>query len=246
MAEKDDLDYPRVMVFDISFLGVQMSVAHESLSPAPLVGAPQEIRNQLEKSKAQKVIVLSVDDVDLKGTDILADHLQSLVTFLRSEQLEQNQQAFKTLVNVFLPKVPPPPNLIREAKMAGRARHAVLKGADWLTAAQLAEIAGLSTSNPSTQPNKWKRQKQIFAIHHNGTDYFPGYALDPATGYRPYKSLKSILEVFGDEKDGWGLAFWFLANNSFLGGHKPQDLLATDPERVLAAAKDEMEPVAHA
>lgn len=223
-----------------------MSVVHESLTPAPLVGAPREIRRQLEKSKAQKVIVLSVDDADLKQTDLLAETLQTLVAFFKSSQVEQDRQTFRTLVNALLPKAPPSPNLIREAKMAGRARKAVLEGADWLTAAQLAEIAGLSASNPSTQPNKWKRQKQIFAIHHNGTDYFPGYALDPATGYRPYKSLKPILEVFGDEKDGWGLAFWFLANNSFLGGCKPQDMLVADPDRVLAAARDEMEAVAHA
>lgn len=80
---------------------------------------------------------------------------------------------------------------------------------------------------------------------HNGVDYFPGYGLDPEAGYLPRKSLKSILEVFGDEKDGWGLAFWFLSANSFLGDRRPQDVLATNPERVMAAAKDEMATVAH-
>ena len=36
------------------------------------------------------------------------------------------------------------------------------------------------------------------------------------------------------------LAFWFSALNSFLDDERPQDVLATDPERVIAAAKDEM------
>ena len=42
------------------------------------------------------------------------------------------------------------------------------------------------------------------------------------------------------------LAGWFLAVNSVLGGRRPQDLLATKPERVIAAAQDEMDAVARA
>jgi hypothetical protein len=52
--------------------------------------------------------------------------------------------------------------------------------------------------------------------------------------------MADILKIFGDVKDGWGLAFWFAGLNSFLDDERPQDVLATDPERVIAAAKDEM------
>jgi hypothetical protein len=55
----------------------------------------------------------------------------------------------------------------------------------------------------------------------------------------------NILRVFGDTKDSWGLAFWFAGLNSFLDDQRPQDLLAADPERVIAAAKDEVEGVQH-
>ena len=48
-----------------------------------------------------------------------------------------------------------------------------------------------------------------------------------------------------DAKDGWGLAYWFASANSFLGGKRPQDVLLESPERVLAAAADEMAEVAH-
>lgn len=129
--------------------------------------------------------------------------------------------------------------------MLARSRKAVLEGADWLTAAQVAELAGLSATNPSTQPNKWKRQRQIFAVHHNGVDYFPGYGLDPQTGWRPRKAMKQVLEVFGDGKDGWGLAYWFGSASSFLGGRRPQDVLATEPGQVVAAARDEIQAAVH-
>jgi len=211
----------------------------------PLVGTPQQVWHQLEQSHAAQVIALPVQVADARRAGLLGETLGSVATLIELKLREQDEQVFNTLVNAVLPKAPPSPNLIREAVMVGRIRRAVLEGADWLTANQVAQLAGLSASNPSTQPNKWKRQRQIFAIHHNGVDYFPGYALDPATGYRPRKSLKPILEVFGDEKDGWGIAGWFLALNSFLGARKPQDLLASEPQKVLDAAIDEMQDIAH-
>ncbi|MGY3505077.1 hypothetical protein [Bradyrhizobium sp. USDA 4471] len=43
----------------------------------------------------------------------------------------------------------------------GEARKRVLETGDWMTAAQVAKIAGFSASNPSAQPNKWKKDGQI-------------------------------------------------------------------------------------
>lgn len=52
--------------------------------------------------------------------------------------------------------------------------------------------------------------------------------------------MAEILKIFGDAKDGWTPAFWFAGLNSFLDDERPQDVLAADPERVIAAAKDEI------
>ena len=210
-----------------------------------LVGPPQDVRRRLDKFKAEQVIVLPLAHAGVQHASLLAQTLTTVVAFIGSALLEQNEQTLKALVNALVPKAPPTPTLLREAAMLARSRKAVLEGADWLTAAKLAELAGLSSTNPSTQPNKWKREHRIFAINHNGIDYFPGYGLDAEAGWRPRKNLKPVLEVFGDNKDGWGLAYWFLSANSFLGGRRPQDVLAAEPEQVLAAAKDEVEGVAH-
>lgn len=213
---------------------------------ATLVGTPSEVRGRLDKVKAERVIVLPVAQADAQHVGLLAQTLASVLSFIDAALCEQNEQTLKALVNAVVSKAPPEPTLLREAAMLARSRKAVLEGADWLTAAKLSELAGLSATNPSTQPNKWKRERRIFAIHHNGVDYFPGYGLDPDADWRLRKALKSVLEVFGDEKDGWGLAYWFLSTNSFLGGRRPQDVLATQPDQVVAAASDEMEGVVHA
>jgi hypothetical protein len=49
-----------------------------------------------------------------------------------------------------------------------------------------------------------------------------------------------ILNIFGEAKDGCGLAFWFATLNRFLGDVRAQDVSATDFGRVIAAAKDEL------
>ena len=160
-------------------------------------------------------------------------------------QDRQDPASLERLAEVLVPRTPPPARLLKEAAMLVRARKAVLDSGDWLTAADLAQLAGLSTRNASAQPNKWKKQGQIFAIHHGGVDYFPGYGLDRDTGFRPMKALARIIEVFAGRKDGWGMAYWFLSDNSFLGGRRPQDLLACAPEQVIEAARDEVREIAH-
>jgi len=203
------------------------------------------VRSRLDHSTAEQVIVLPVKSSDARHAGLLAQTLAIVVPFIDAALHEQNDQTLEALVNAVVPKAPPTPTLLKEAVMLARSRKAVLEGADWLTAAQVAEVAGLSATNPSTQPNKWKRQRQIFAVHHNGVDYFPGYGLDPQAGWRPRETMKSVLEIFGDDKDAWGLAYWFGSANSFLGGRRPQDLLATEPEQVIAAARDETQDVVH-
>lgn len=136
-------------------------------------------------------------------------------------------------------------NQFKEAAMLERSRKAVLDSADWLTVAEIAERIESNQASLSELFGQWVRERRIFTIRRDGVDYFPGYGLDAGAGWQPFKGLETVLEVFGDARDGWGLAYWFLSVNSFLGGRRPQDTLASEPEQVIAAAKDEMQGVVH-
>jgi hypothetical protein len=132
----------------------------------------------------------------------------------------------------------------KQARMLIEAKTAILNSGDFLLATEQVKLAGFSSTNLSVQPKKWRRNREIFAIQHGREDYLPLYGLD-TEGHRPRKEMAEILKVFGDTKDGWGLAFWFAGLNSFLDDERSQDVLATDPERVIAAAKDEMAELQH-
>lgn len=222
-----------------------MSVTEQS-GVSTLVGTPKEARASLSRSHADRVLVVSFDHIKPNVFEVLAENFANVASSMYEVlQERQDLNSLERLAEVFVTRKPPSPRLLKEAAMLVQARKAVLESGDWLTAADIAQVAQLSTRNPSAQPNKWKKQGQIFAINHGGVDYFPGYGLDPDTSYRPLKALAKVIEIFEGHKDSWGMAYWFRSDNSFLGGKKPQDLLASVPGRVIDAALDEIQGIAH-
>jgi hypothetical protein len=136
----------------------------------------------------------------------------------------------------------PPRAAHKQSRMLIEAKTTILNSGEFLPATEVAKLAGFSSTNLSVQPNKWKRNREIFAIRHGSENYLPLYGLNPRD-HHPRKEMAEILKVFGGAKDGWGLAFWFAGLNSFLDDERPQDVLATDPKRVIAAARDEIAEV---
>jgi hypothetical protein len=191
------------------------------------------------------VVALTLKRGNKAAVRALVDTVANLAPLVSSIIEHRQDVMFRSIVEALVPDVPLPQHKLIEARMTAEARKRVLETGDWLTAAQIAEMAGFGTSNPSAQPNKWKKNRQIFAVRHRGVDYFPGYALDPSTDYRPTKRLVRVLALFRGKKDDWGLAYWFASNNSFLGGKRPQDLLIGEFDRVVAAAEDEVAGVLH-
>lgn len=212
---------------------------------ATITGSASEVSRQLDGIDAEQVVAFALKSGAGREAGATIDTLLSLAPFLHEMLGKRHRHALETIVEALVPKIVPEPHELKEAVMLARARTAVLKTRDWMTAPQIAEVAGFSTTNPSVQPGKWKREGAIFAIRHNGVDYYPTFGLDPSKGYRPLKSMAAVIRVLGAMKDGWGMAYWFQSANSFLGGKRPQELLASAPQRVLAAAEDEVQEVAH-
>ncbi len=211
-----------------------------------LVGTPKEVKAQLGKTDADRVLVVTFNHIQQHLLDTLTENVTNVTSSMLDVLQERHEKgALERLAEVLVPRTPASPRLLKEAAMLVQARKAVLESGDWLTAADVAQLAGLSSRNPSAQPNKWKKQGQIFAINHGGVDYFPGYGLDRDTGFRPVKVLAKIIDIFAGQKDGWGMAYWFRSDNSFLGGKRPQDVLSSAPERVIEAALDEVQGIAH-
>jgi hypothetical protein len=211
--------------------------------PTVMVGTGPEVIQLLHRSTARRALAVTFANDD--EMHLLELMIRRVTEFYPQLMRQRQHEAIDKIVSALLPEVAIPDAALAQARMMVDAKSVILNSGDLLPAGEIAKLAGYSANNPSAQPNKWKRDGAIFAIHHKGTDYFPIYALNPDENYRPYKAVADILRVFGDTKDSWGLAFWFTGLNSFLDDQRPQDLLAADPERVIAAAKDEVEGVQH-
>lgn len=213
----------------------------QSVTSAVLSGTGNEVIRLLHGSGKQRTVAVTFADDEQGAAAERVIH--QVVEFLPQLIEVRQEDTLKKVVNVLLTDVAPSKAAREQARMLIEAKTAILNSGDFLPATEVARLAGFSASNLSVQPNKWKRNREIFAIQHGREDYLPVYALAP--DHRPRKEMAEILKVFGDAKDGWGLAFWFAGLNSFLDDERPQDVLATDPERVIAAAKDEMAEIGH-
>jgi hypothetical protein len=215
---------------------------NHSVRSAVLSGTGREVVRQLNRSPERRTVAVTFSDDEQGAAAERVIH--QVVEFLPQLIHERQEGTLKKVVNVLLTDVTPSRAAREQARMLIEAKTAILNSGDFLPATEVAKLAGFSSTNLSVQPNKWKRNREIFAIQHGREDYLPLYGLDPGD-HRPRKQMAEILRIFGDAKDGWGLAFWFAGLNSFLDDGRPQDILANDPERVIAAARDEMAELQH-
>lgn len=123
--------------------------------------------------------------------------------------------------------------------MLAKGKRRILQSGDWLTAQDLSDLAELDATNYYLI-DEWRRSGQIFAIEHEGTEYYPSYGFDSAAGYMPQAVLAEVIATLAPKKTEWGLAFWFGSSNSYLGGRLPKDVLRDEPAMVLEAATDEI------
>ena len=212
-----------------------IEIRHKS-RPAGVTDSPSEDSERV-------VITLKAPTHDSVQAYIIS--LEMLTAAFRCQLQPVPEETISTIVSLCVPKKPVTSTLLREAKMLVQAKTEILHSNDWITAHEIAELAQFKSSNPSSQPNKWKLSGKIFALRHEGVDYFPIYGLDPAHGFRPFARLGSVISTLASMKDGWGMAFWFASPNGYLGGKRPKDLLQSDPQGVLEAAEDEVAGVIH-
>ncbi|KAA6465312.1 hypothetical protein DYQ86_05060 [Acidobacteria bacterium AB60] len=214
----------------------------QSVRSAVLTGTGHDVIRQLNRSPERRTVAVTFADDEQGAAAERVIH--QVVEFLPQLIQERQEETLKKVVNVLLTDVTPSKAAREQARMLIEAKTAILNSGDFLPATEVARLAGFSASNLSVQPNKWKRNHEIFAIQHGREDYLPLYGLD-SRDHRPRKEMAEVLKIFGDAKDGWGLAFWFAGLNSFLDDERPQDVLATNPDQVIAAARDEMAELQH-
>jgi hypothetical protein len=123
---------------------------------------------------------------------------------------------------------------ITKARMKAGALRAVFEGTEWLTAAQIGELAQFDVTDRSDTVNEWKQRGNVFALQRDGEDLYPRYLL--GDDFRPLSGAEEVLKALPGFSPG-RLASWFESRNGLLGGRRPRELLASESGRVVEAAQ---------
>lgn len=115
--------------------------------------------------------------------------------------------------------------------------HLLIDRADFASAEELVGRASL----PDLV--RWIRADETFAIEHEGADLYPLYSFENGQRISPRPMMRKILAALS--MDPWHAAWWFSAGYGMLDGRRPQDVLESDPEAVLAAARDQAMGITH-
>jgi hypothetical protein len=129
------------------------------------------------------------------------------------------------------------------------ARWAEIR-AEWLrkhpalTAAEVAELAGSGTVNPSALLNGWVEAKRVFGLTQGRRRLYPAFQI--GRDGQPKEGFRTLLAALDGELDGWPLAIWLTKPNAEFGGWAtPLDVIERDPEAVAEAARLEVQEASY-
>ena len=161
--------------------------------------------------------------------------MPELFRMLVEHRALRGKQQRAELVKLLVRDVPMKPIEMKLVKLQARALERIYSGTSWLTADEIGTLGKHGTANPAAAAHRWKSSGQLFAIRRDGRDMYPRYAL--GDDFTPLAAIKKVLKLLVGF-DPLRVAGWFESTSSFLGGRRPRELIASQPERVVQAAQD--------
>jgi len=116
-----------------------------------------------------------------------------------------------------------------------RAIERVLQGVEWSTAAEIGARRAPGAANPHGTISRWRESGAVFGIDHGGRKIYPAYVFDASL--QPLPAVRKVLEILKGY-EAFRIAAWFESTNAFLGGRRPREVIGTDPDAVVAAARE--------
>jgi hypothetical protein len=135
----------------------------------------------------------------------------------------------------------PTPAQALQGQRNGEARWEMLQEFGAYSSDEIAKRRSRA-KNPYSLASRWRREGKIFSVSHMGKQLFPGFQFDPDT-LNPHRIIAVVLSALPrEDMSDWEVALWWTADNGWLDGRRPVDLIDEDPDSVAAVAKRLAEP----
>jgi hypothetical protein len=131
---------------------------------------------------------------------------------------------------------PVPEATIKQARRLAEHRGKLLASGAYTMAALTRLRGAASESSTRTWLTRRRHGHDLFSVTLEAATLVPAFQLDEAG--EPVAGLRAVLRALDDAGiEGWAAWTWFAATSGWLGGRRPIELLATEPDRVAAAAR---------
>ncbi|MCI4674421.1 hypothetical protein [Candidatus Mycolicibacterium alkanivorans] len=129
-----------------------------------------------------------------------------------------------------------PPASLAQAQRLAAHRDALLATPAY-THESLQQVRGdARESSTRTWLSRRKDARELFTVKHDGRTIIPAFQLDANAEPRP--ELQPVLQTLIDAGvQSWALWTWLTAPTSLLSGEIPEQLVRSNPQRVLRAAQ---------
>lgn len=188
-------------------------------------------RLQKEIKHATMVVVQSRDQYMREALEAIVPKLPTLI---ENKRRDLQQADIAHFVASVMPTDPLRDALLDVENDNVALREQYVKSHLCLDSKAVAKSAGNKSGNQSQTAWRWKNKGQIFALDYFGKELYPAFQFRDG---KPLGVIKKILDVFGKKMSPWQIAFWFVAENSWLDGERPVDHLIRAEDAVLEAAR---------
>jgi len=105
----------------------------------------------------------------------------------------------------------------------------------WLTSEELASRAGVEIDQDSYVQTR-RSQRTLLSVPYKGAYLHPCFQFH-AHSVDTLPRLEELLSVLLETSANWVAVFWLFQPTGRLGGQRPADTFADDPEKVIEAAR---------
>ena len=189
----------------------------------------------IEVDTKQGRLIISSDD-----TTMLAK-AELLLGVLNARQFKDDPDQIESLIDRFIPEINSPDlDDLYRAQGNAQARAEVIGEFGLLDSREVHRLTGGTAANMAAKASRLKAAGRLFTVTHEGKKLYPGFQFG-ADG-QPKPAMARVLEVMKPwAGHGWQIAVWFITPNGWLDRQRPVDLLDTDPEVIVAAARRDIE-----
>ena len=121
------------------------------------------------------------------------------------------------------------------ARKWAERKASMLRDNDHATGPELGRLTGSRAKNLAERASSWRRVGRVFAVNDGSRDIYPLFQIKENL---PHPVVENAIRLLRPKLSDWEIFAWFTAPDTWTcEGRPPKDLLDTDPDSVLEAAR---------